>query len=524
MKIKRIVIISILASINLIGASSFISQIGGVYPDWGVIAIPTSDGNYLIGGNSINSSSYSHWIIIKINGRGDEILWAKAFAYVEDSLCSLIEDSYGNYVAVGRRGIYASILKLDPEGNILWQKSIVLPPYSAYTSIIESPTGYILSGWTTNYNEQTFLLLSSFSYDGQHLYTKEFHINYGWGWSCGEPMHHNWEVISTQDCGLAVLAGSSHSFQDTSGHVIFLPHFYLAKLDSYGNLEWFGEWSYDYLYEPDPQKLIQTEAEEYLALVNAKEGYYFEDVLTIIKFDINGNPLWCKEIYGAYGLGMVEKNGNYIISAIINDNLCLLKVNQNGNILWTKQIPYGVGKMVRTGDNGFITTSKYGGEITVTKFDENDNTCQQVPVSSPQLNNSSIYLYDSQIEIIIDNVSIDSSGFSSTTPLLNLNIICATSAGESNQAENIEPLFIKLPIFFDPNKLFLNSFDQTKNLRISIFNVSGKRVFSKIYPFKFSITVSDENLEKLPAGIYFLNICSGNKSIKKLNCLKIIEK
>lgn len=124
------------------------NTIDGIYHDYAKSIYETSDGGYIVGGESNSSlsgeklepsfnDSYDYWII-KLSPEGD-IEWQNTIGgNSDDYLGSVSETSDGQYIVAGYSNSNASgdktenkkgdedfwILKLDEDGNIVWQNTI----------------------------------------------------------------------------------------------------------------------------------------------------------------------------------------------------------------------------------------------------------------------------------------------------------------------------------------------------------------------------------------------------------------
>ncbi len=113
--------------------------------------IRTSDGGYLIAGNSSSFGEGSKDILfLKLNSSGG-IEWQKTIGgYYDDAVLSVIQTSDGSYVtagwsfSVGAGGTDAWILKITPDGTIQWQKAYGDKGYDFAYSVTETTDGGIV--------------------------------------------------------------------------------------------------------------------------------------------------------------------------------------------------------------------------------------------------------------------------------------------------------------------------------------------------------------------------------------------
>ena len=240
-----------------------------------------------------------------------------------DEAQQVIETSDGNYITVGKTGSSdgdlpgqsmgysdAIIMKTDKLGNIIWIKNIGGSSVDWFRSVVETPDGgFIAVG-------------SSASEDGVH-------------------------------------AGKNITHGSYDGSIV--------KLDSNGNVEWvkhIGGTKYDYL-----ERVTQTSDGNYVAVGNSysndvqlKDKHYgstFSEDGLVVKFDIEGNVLWNKNIGGSSVdlLTSVDKtlDGGAIVAGYSrsndfdltgkhngystgsNDGI-VAKLDASGNIEWIKNV------------------------------------------------------------------------------------------------------------------------------------------------------------------------------------------
>ncbi len=117
----------------------------------------TSDEGYIIGGWTKTYGDVDAWIV-KIDSVGI-VKWQKAYgADKEDRIYSVRQTGDGKYIAAGSTDSFGAgkkdawILRLDGNGNILWQK--IFGGNEDDEAVSAEPTldgGFILAGWTSSY-------------------------------------------------------------------------------------------------------------------------------------------------------------------------------------------------------------------------------------------------------------------------------------------------------------------------------------------------------------------------------------
>ena len=146
---------------------------GGVSYDFGASIIQTSDNGYLaLGSSQINDTSDPEVWLIKTNSNGDS-LWTKKFGTGLGE--SILRTSDGNYLIAVSHPMFinSKILKIDPDGNLLWSKSF--DTSLEYTnSIVRCPDdGFIIVGYTSMLiYGQSDLVVTKIDPDGDTLWVK----------------------------------------------------------------------------------------------------------------------------------------------------------------------------------------------------------------------------------------------------------------------------------------------------------------------------------------------------------------
>mgnify|MGYP000921915451 FL=1 len=123
-----------------------------------IIALQETDGEYVTAGqtNSYGSGNIDIWIV-KTDSNGDE-LWNRTLGSPGSDICNSIKQTRdGGFILVGRTDYYGTgkpdlwLMKVDSNGNKLWDKVFGGPEWDEGTSIIETNDGYMIAGSTSSY-------------------------------------------------------------------------------------------------------------------------------------------------------------------------------------------------------------------------------------------------------------------------------------------------------------------------------------------------------------------------------------
>jgi len=319
--------------------------------------IQTSDGGYLaIGQNaSIDTDSSSMFtnytsLVVKTDSRGNPV-WGKDYSIdgTDTRLNLAVQTSDGNYMLAGTRAvktIYLTdntdpqfgiatqqfcLIKIDPPGNILWNKTYVQAKQSLGDSEI-NVNGYSLQG-----------------------------------------------IVQTSDGGYALVG--SYTFSAPSNQYLWL-----VKTDASGNLQWsktFSTGSY-------ASTILQTDDQGYVIIGSETSHGPSPSTYEIIKTDANGNVQWYKtyggtdDYYNAESSSGIATNDGYVVVGSASPEGgaptgWIVKTDTEGNMLWNKTYSYAnlpsTIHSISQADDGnmmFIGTATKGTKYG--EFDANSRT------------------------------------------------------------------------------------------------------------------------------------------------------
>jgi hypothetical protein len=271
--------------------------IGGDTSDVLVDAISTSDGGYLLGGNSWSGKSgekthnsfgsLDYWLV-KLDGQGN-IQWDKTIGSSNyDVLYDLDQTNDGGYILVGSLGL----TKINSIGNVQWQKT---PVNNVYASVQQTTDGgYIL----TEYNINADHLMIKTDSKGNVQWSKNF------GWRGYSNASFN-SAKETNDGGF-IAYGYGAASRDEADDYYYDYFINIVKTDSHGNIQWNPSPYNDPLYSATPRaiegnfSMQQTSDQGFLFGITNSYSVYFGEYpdYYILKFNRNGNLQWTKIIGG----------------------------------------------------------------------------------------------------------------------------------------------------------------------------------------------------------------------------------
>jgi hypothetical protein len=333
--------------LNDTGAIQWQKALGGSKEDNANSIQQTRDGGYIIVGttnstdgdvtNKIEENGIDFWVI-KLDGNGN-LQWQKVFGGDSyDTANSVQQTKDGGYIVAGysrsnfnnKKKEYLLdgfnddnwILKLDPNGNLQWQKLFGGEGLDHAQSIQQTnDNGFILVGSS---NKSILTSLSDFNFSIIKLNeTGEVQWEKSLG---GTNDEYAYSVQQTKDGGY-IVAGTTKSID---GDVTNVPgggtDIWVVKLNNIGTVVWqkvFGETALDFVYE-----IKQTSDEGYILVGNT--GLKDVDGL-VIKLNNKGNMEWQKTIGGTqfdiFKSIVQTKDNGYIIVGTTNSSDEDLKEN-----------------------------------------------------------------------------------------------------------------------------------------------------------------------------------------------------
>jgi len=212
-------------------------DVEGLYDKEGASSIEqTSDGGYIVAGTT--DDAWGDVYVIKLDSNGNKV-WDKTYgeSYERGAASSIQQTLDGGYIVAGeiRYESYGDIyiIKLDSDGNKVWDKIFGGKLYDCASSIQQTPDGgYVAAGYT-DHPEQPFpdwilsdIYVIKLDSDGNKVWDKTYHKSYYDGAS---------SIQQTSDGGYIIAGATS---DDNPNPSLCLDDFYIIKLDSDGNKVW----------------------------------------------------------------------------------------------------------------------------------------------------------------------------------------------------------------------------------------------------------------------------------------------
>lgn len=317
---------------NNTGDIEWTKTYGGNRPEYsfGILHATDSSGYYIIGySQSFGGGDYDTWLL-KIDNGGDT-LWAKTYgSWGNDQGKEIIPTSDGNYLLTGYSNsttypdYQAYLLKIDPDGNLIWDKYYGGVYAEFGNSVKQTPDGgYIMLGITYSYGVNGDAYLVKTNSLGDTIWTKQFGGNH---------LDEGIFVVSNNDSTYTFCVRDS----STNGTNIDVQ---IIKTDANGTIIWDKNYGGT---EKDTDKMIQkTNDQGYVvAAISRSFGLNLPN-MWILKLDSEGDTLWSRSYGGTdnehcYAVRQTADGGYIAVgkceSFSNEDGIMFLKLNSNGKL------------------------------------------------------------------------------------------------------------------------------------------------------------------------------------------------
>jgi hypothetical protein len=376
---------------------------GGPDLEYGKSVQQTLDGGFVFTGStkSYGNGDNDVWLI-KTDNNGDT-LWTKTFGGINnDQGCDIKQTTDGGFIISGEtiKSSYPDIwlIKTDNNGDTLWTNTFGGWDHEGSSCVNQtSDKGFIITGTSNSFGSNTYsdLYLIKTDSNGTNIWAKV----YG-----GSSTDKGSSVLQTKDGGF-IVTGTTNSFGN-GGYDLWL-----MKTDHQGDTLWtktFGGAGYEQGFS------IKETTDSGYVITGSTTSYgngTYE--LWIIKTDSQGDTTWTKTYGGTdadQGDDIAQtSDGGFIITGFTRSfgngsyDLWLIKTNTQGDSLWSKTFggaDADYGKSVQqTLDGGYIITGNTeintgNYDLWIIKTDSlGDTTSQQITTlkESNSINEMGIY-------------------------------------------------------------------------------------------------------------------------------------
>ena len=272
----------------------------------------TSDGGYIITGwTSSFGSEGSDALLLKIDADGNQEWFQTLGGAGQDSGNCVKQTSDGGFIVVGETESFGDngdvyLVKTDSSGNEEWYQTFGADEWDGGYSIdLTSDGGYIITGWHTTENWDTDVYLIKTDSSGNEEWSKYFG---------GSDYDEGYSVQQTSDGGYFITG----LYTDPENYD---PDVYLIKTDSSGNEEW-NKIIDNGDTEDIGNYGIQTSNGEYI--ITGYTGFYIDEVMDVwvIKLGIGNEAPDTPTIDGSTnGNTGIEYNYTFTVTDPDGDNL-----------------------------------------------------------------------------------------------------------------------------------------------------------------------------------------------------------
>ena len=243
--------------IDSLGNLEWERSIGGSSAEWAFSIIQTKDSNFVFTGWSssldgdipehLGSTDYNDLIVGKLDTLGN-LLWIKVYGWFDDDEgADIIETATGDLLVCGTTVVEGTdgkdyyLLKLDANGNLLWEKKYGGSGYDYAKALIETPEkNIIITGecWSqdgdveghhgSDYSDVWTIMVDSI---GDIIWQNSLG---GTGADIGK------DLVVSSDNSILIIGYTSSNDGDVTGHhgSIFYSDYWVVKLDKNGVLKW----------------------------------------------------------------------------------------------------------------------------------------------------------------------------------------------------------------------------------------------------------------------------------------------
>ena len=337
--------------INAVGDTMWTKTFGGINQDYCSSIQNTSDGGFIILGstNSFGAGNYDVYLL-KIDSIGN-LLWSKTYGGVaRDNGYSIVQTTDGGFIIAGETKSFGVnfhdvyLIKTNSNGDTTWTKSFGIINIDIRFSDIQQTTdgGFIIVG--DFLDNQTYDFWDIYVLKTDSIGNLQWNnVLYNCRSSRSGPSSYDFasSIIQTTDEGY-VISGSTENCNIGDEYV------YLIKLTYYGNLSWSKLYGGP-TYQNFGYSVKQTLDNGFIiAGVTNSFGFGLQDIY-VLKTDINGDLVWSKTYGGAsYDIAssiQLTNDGGFIIGGYTNSfgagsyDIYLIKTDSLGNSGCNETIP-----------------------------------------------------------------------------------------------------------------------------------------------------------------------------------------
>ncbi len=507
-------------------------------------AISTDDNGYIYVGIQTEDDTSSRKIVVLKYNQDGNIIWKEIFDNPysgSHELYDLSAAGNGDVYVLGRD--YNSgkweIIKYDMNGNLQWIEN----PFKGgqpWKLRLDHNNNIIVTGWTVDSVYDRLLGTAKYDPDGNLLWKKTILpsvLSYG-------TAVNDIKIDSKNN----VYLGATLARDYYTGSYNY--DSYLLKYNSAGQLKWQRVYSIDTTdhYSTNQCSSISIDNSDNIYFISYGESPYAVPQyrgFAVQKYDSSGNLEWTKQYEnGSFATASTISNNNVIVAAELNysdtTESVIVEYNGSGKINWAENWNTSSNRQVFPQN----VLSDASGNVYVTGFARIDSLGYNTDVFALKLNGATgdtswSALYSSvpdsnQDESIVSTLDkyndliIDGYTYAEYDNTLAPTFVIKYSLGPTgikNEQSNIIKsfkLYQNYPNPFNPSTSIRYSLPESSNIKIEIYNVLGIKIKTLVNRFKHSGNYKVKwNADGFASGIYFYRLQAGSYvKTKKMLLLK----
>lgn len=340
-------------------ASGWVRTFGGTLSYSATTLRVTADGGYIIGG-IVTRPSYADLDIWLLRTKPDgSIVWQMTYGGPGwEQLGSLEPTADGGYVVAGSTLSFgggdwdAWLLKLDGNGNVVWQRTFGGSGYDSANAV--QPTmdgGYIVAGFLSVPESNRGGWVLKLDARGSVMWQRR----YGGGSAAS--------VKQRADGGYVVAAHSVLDVMQTDSD------YQLLKLDASGNVTWERTYAskhgtYSTLGDAVRELHLMPDGGFLIAGISSPRGAPIGWSGWILRLSASGDVVWSKSYPGWIASVQPIEDGHFLVaghvhspSDVYKSNPWVMNIDGSGNVVWQKIVPEqsaGFSAAQPTTDGGYV--------------------------------------------------------------------------------------------------------------------------------------------------------------------------
>jgi hypothetical protein len=321
-------------SVNLLKANVLWEKTyGGAGDDRAYYAASVADGFVVVGSSTSFEQDKTVAWVLKLDNDGN-MVWNQTFLEGEGSEFRCVLSLDDGFLLVGNVFLPSGdtdgyVVKIDTEGKMSWSTTIGGGNVDKLFSAVETQDGFVLVGLTYSFSDDADVWVVKMDANGNVVWDKTY----------GGAMEDAGRAITSAENQSYMIAGYTNSMGN--GDYDFL----LLKIDAAGDLSW--NKTYGGLQSDKAYAIAETAGTYVIAGDTRSKGSGDNDAW-ITKIDSNGDLLWDKTA-GGEGFDMpncltVSNSGGYLVGGFTfsfgngERDFWLFKIDDTGNIPWSSTV------------------------------------------------------------------------------------------------------------------------------------------------------------------------------------------